>query len=91
MVVSPIEQTAAEKMTDEQWLKAIKEYDSEQSKHFWKNPEKGGAWQLAGMLQEFVKKEPLRFALLGLRFPSGYKSGLHGTHTRWAERNNRPH
>ena len=70
MIVSPIEQTAAEKMTDAQWLKAIKKYDSEQSKHFWKNPEKGGAWQLAGMLQEFVKKEPQRFALLCLRFPS---------------------
>ena len=69
-VGSPIEKPAAEKMTDEQWLKAIKEYDSEQSKHFWKNPQKGGAWQLAGMLQEFVQKEPRRFAQLSLRFPA---------------------
>ena len=57
-------------MTDEQWLKAIKKYDSEERKHRWENPEKGGAWQLAGMLQEFVKKEPERFARLSLRFPS---------------------
>ncbi len=70
-VGSPIEKTAAEKMTDEQWLKAIKKYDSEESKYFWENPEKGGASQLAGMLQEFVKKEPERFACLSLKFPSG--------------------
>ena len=29
-VVSPIEESKAEKMTDEQWLKAIKKYDSEE-------------------------------------------------------------
>lgn len=70
-VGSPIEKPAAEKMTDEQWLKAIKEYDSEHSKHFWKNPEKGGALQLARMLQEFVEQEPERFSRLSLRFPLG--------------------
>ena len=70
-VGSPIEKPAAERMTDEQWLKAIKEYDSEHSKHFWKNPEKGGALQLARMLQEFVEQEPERFSRLSLRFPLG--------------------
>ena len=68
-VVSPIKKPAAEKMTDEQWLGAIKKYDSEERPN-WENPGKGGAWQLAEMLQEFVKEEPERFARLSLRFPS---------------------
>ena len=69
-VGSPIEKTDAEKMTNEQWLRAIQEYDSEESKHCWENPEKGGALELARMLQEFVEQEPERFALLSLKFPS---------------------
>ena len=68
-VGSPIEKTASEKMTDEQWLRAIKKYDSEERLN-WENPEKGGALQLARMLQEHVKEEPERFARLNLRFPS---------------------
>ncbi len=68
-VGSPIEKTAAEKMTDEQWLGAMQEYKSTESKHRWENPEKGGALQLAQMLQERVKEEPERFARLSLRFP----------------------
>ena len=68
-VGSPIEKTAAEKMTDEQWLGAMQEYKSKESKHRWENPEKGGALQLARMLQERVKEAPERFARLSLRFP----------------------
>ena len=69
LVGSPIEKTAAEKMTDEQWLGAIKKYDSEE-RHNWENPEKGGgALELARTLQERVKEEPERFARLSLRFP----------------------
>lgn len=70
-VGSPIDETAAEKMTDEQWLEAIREYDSEEGKHRWENPEKGGAVQLAQMMQERVKQDPERFARLSLRFPPG--------------------
>ena len=69
MVGSPIEKPAAEKMTDEQWLKAIKKYNSEERLN-WKNPEKGGALELARTLQESVKGEPERFARLSLRCPS---------------------
>ena len=69
-VGSPIEKSATEKMTDEQWLRAIKKYDSEERRN-WENPEKGGALQLAQMLQEHVKEEPERFACLSLRFPLG--------------------
>jgi hypothetical protein len=39
--------------------------------HHGHDPEKGGAWELAGMLREFVRNEPERFALLCLQFPSG--------------------
>ncbi len=69
IVGSPIEESAAKKMTDEQWLKAIKKYDSEERLN-WEHPEKGGALELARTLQESVQKEPERFACLSLRFPS---------------------
>ena len=68
-VGSPIEKSAAEKMTDEQWLGAIKKYDSEEM-HNRENLEKGGALELARTLEERVKEEPERFACLSLRFPS---------------------
>lgn len=70
IVGSPIDETVAEKMTDEQWLKEIKKYNSEEWVPYWENPEKGGALELAQMLQEFVKREPERFARLSLRFSS---------------------
>ena len=69
-VVSPIEESKAKKMTDEQWLKAIKRYDSE-IEPFGEDPLKGSALELARMLQGFVTREPERFARLSLRFPSG--------------------
>ena len=69
LVVSPIEETAAKKMTDDQWLKAIKRYDSKRE-IFWDNPTKGGALELARMLQGCVQEEPERFARLSIRFPS---------------------
>jgi hypothetical protein len=70
-VGSPIEKRAAEKMTDDQWLRAIAKYRSEERPHRWDNLEKGGAWELAVMLREFVQNEPERFALLCLQFPDG--------------------
>ncbi len=71
LVVSPIEETDAEKMTDKQWLKAIQRYDSDDILSDPENLEKGGALELARMLQKFVKKEPERFARLSLTFPVG--------------------
>ena len=68
-VGSPIEQSAAEKMTDEQWLRAIQKYDSEERLNR-ENPEKGGALGLAQTLQGCMKEEPERFARLSLRFPA---------------------
>lgn len=68
-VGSPIEQESAQLMTDEQWLRAIAKYNTEERKRDFEHPERGGAWELAGMLQKFVKEQPDRFARLALRFP----------------------
>ncbi len=70
-IVSPIPQVAAEHMSDEQWLQAIVKYESDRGPYNWKHPEKGGAYQLAGMFQDFLKKEPERFARLTLQLPEG--------------------
>ena len=70
-VGSPIQGAAAEKMTDEQWLRAIAKYDTEEGKNPWEHPEQGGALELARTLREFAKQDPERFARLSLRFPSG--------------------
>ena len=69
LVVSPIEEHRAKKMTDDQWLKAIKRYDSKRE-FFWGDPTKGGARELARSLQGRVQEEPERFAHLSLKFPA---------------------
>ena len=68
-VESPIEKTAADKMTDDQWLRAIVKYSSEDRMHGFGEELKGGAWELAQVLETRVKEEPDRFAHLSLRFP----------------------
>ena len=70
LVVSPIEETEAKKMTDEEWLREIKRYDSDEILSDPENLEKGRALELARMLQKFVNKEPERFARLSLKFPA---------------------
>ncbi|MCM2356603.1 MAG: hypothetical protein NDI77_00465 [Geobacteraceae bacterium] len=69
-VGSPIPKEAAEKMTDEQWLIAIAKYRLEDRFNRWDNLGKGGAAELAGMLREYAKNEPERFARLSLQFPA---------------------
>ena len=68
LVRSPIKESAEKKMTDAQWLKAIKKYDSERE-----IPRgdilRGGARELARSLQGRVQEEPERFARLSLKFP----------------------
>ena len=68
-VQSPIEESAAEKMTDDQWLRAIAKYRSEDRIHFSLDGVTGGAWQLAQVLESRVKEDPTRFARLSLKFP----------------------
>ena len=70
-VKSPIEKDATDQMTDDQWLRAIEKYRSEDRIHFYRDEVKGGAQQLAQQsLEARVKEEPERFARLSLRFPA---------------------
>ena len=68
-VESPIKKTAADKMTDDQWLLAIVKYSSEDRMYGLGDEFKGGAWELAQVLETRVKEEPDRFARLSLKFP----------------------
>ena len=67
-VSSPIDNRAAEKMTDEQWLMAIKRYDTDDIN--WQHPDRGGAFELAGQLQDLLKQEPERFCRIALQLPA---------------------
>ena len=69
LVVSPISESETPKMTDDEWLKAIKRYDSKREV-FRGDPTKGGARELARSLQGRVQEEPERFAHLSLKFPA---------------------
>ena len=68
---SPIEEPKIEKMTDEQWLSAIRKYESGGIQFDRGNSLRGGATQLAQSMESCVKDEPERFARLSLRFPAG--------------------
>ena len=70
IVGPPISPSESEKMTDDQWLKAVKRYSTEE---WWDGKGKivGGAYQLSQVLEESVKKEPQRFARLAMRFDAG--------------------
>ena len=70
VVKSPIKKDAADKMTDDQWLRAIGRYHSEEWGHFLRDEVTGGARQLSQVLEERAKEEPERFARLSLRFPA---------------------
>ena len=69
-VKSPIEKSAADKMTDAQWLNAISKYQSERPNVTTTIEIKGGATELARDLETRVKEDPERFARLSLNFPS---------------------
>jgi hypothetical protein len=76
-VESPIPKEAAARMSDEQWLEAIAKHKADRC-YDWKHPERGGASELAGLFQEFVKKDPTRFAKLALRFEKGTNTSYYG-------------
>lgn len=63
-ITSPIPDSAAEKMNDEQWLRAIAKHDSEFRD--W-GRFTGGASELARVLEEQAKADPERFARLALK------------------------
>ena len=74
---SPIEEPAIEKMTDGQWLSAIRKYESGRMSFDRGNLLRGGTEQLAQRMESCVKVEPERFARLSLRLPSRNGSCLH--------------
>lgn len=61
---SPIPQASAERMNDDQWLRAMAKHNADRED--WRTL-KGGARELSQVLKEEVKKDPGRFCLLALR------------------------
>ena len=70
LVPSPIGDTLAGKMTDEQWRRAIVKYHQGDPSLFSRGFPKGGAHQLSEVLETLVKDDPCRFARLSLTFPA---------------------
>ena len=69
VVDSPIESKKAEKMSDEQWLKAIAKYNTDKVEYRSGGLLKGGSIELSRVLGEETKKDPKRFCNLLLQFP----------------------
>jgi len=68
MVTSPIAEASARKMSDANWLRAMRRYASED--HAGDGDFlKGGASQLASVLEKLAGEEPARFAQLALQLP----------------------
>ena len=68
MVGSPIPSEATERMTDDQWLRAIKKYAGSWSTGLGKDGEfKGGARQLSSELEHQTEEDPIRFGRLATR------------------------
>ena len=68
-VGSPIPPAAASKLTDDQWLEAIKRYADERDFMERDGHLVGGAMQLSHVLGEEVKAHPQRYAALALKMP----------------------
>ena len=69
LIGSPIERDGTDRMTDDQWLRAVATHRSD-SPSFSRGELRGGAFQLAQALRSHVSEEPERFARLSLRFPA---------------------
>ena len=69
LVPSPIPEHAAEKMSDDHWLSAIRRHDSDVSQFKQDGHLVGGALELSRVLENQVKEEPERFAELVSKFP----------------------
>lgn len=70
-VGSPIKAEAVPRMKDADWLRALEEYDTDDTSrrraHCFLE---GGAHQLSGVLESETKRDPVRFARLLERFPA---------------------
>jgi hypothetical protein len=64
----PIEQSAIPKMSDDQWLSAMRKYNDNFRRTSAMNPFRGGVSELAGALTSEAKDNPERFYRLSFRF-----------------------
>ena len=69
MVRSPIAESAALLMSDDQWRRAIMKYRTEHRTSWQSDFLKGGAHELSQVLGKRTKEDPERFAQLCLTFP----------------------
>ncbi|MCY4090690.1 MAG: hypothetical protein OXF62_07720 [Caldilineaceae bacterium] len=65
----PIPEDATGKMSDKQWLSAIRHHDTDERDFTQDGHYIGGALELSRLLEKRVKNEPRRFAELALQFP----------------------
>ncbi|MFD3975623.1 hypothetical protein [Streptomyces cyaneofuscatus] len=63
----PVPRSAGEHMTDDQWLRALRKYDTEQTDWDGDVPT-GGARELASLLGSVAEQQPERFVRLALTF-----------------------
>lgn len=66
-VSSPVPEEDAEGLSDEGWLEAMARYAEDERPHG-----QGGARELAQMLESVAKRDPARFAALGVRLDDTY-------------------
>lgn len=69
MVRSPLPDMATERMTDAQWLSAIRDYADDNERVWLQDRVLGGARELARVLEKRTKQQPERFARLMLALP----------------------
>ncbi|GAB4373058.1 MAG: hypothetical protein Kow00121_15910 [Elainellaceae cyanobacterium] len=71
LIDSPVPRQIADRISNTQWLKAIAHYSNQDRFSFFERDGKwvGNARELASLLEEQVKKEPIRFARLAKQFP----------------------
>lgn len=65
----PLPEQATDRMTDAQWLSAIREYADDKERGWLQDRILGGARELARVLEKRTKDHPERFARLMLALP----------------------
>jgi hypothetical protein len=93
-VSAPISQDAQQKMSDEQWLRAMRKYAGVDDTRRSKGELAGGEYQLAQSLEGRTKADPKRFALLALQMndelPSSYFDAILRGIANWVPDKNAP-
>ena len=73
MVVSPLPEQTTARMTDAQWLSAVRKYANDRERVWLEDQVLGGASELARILESQNKTQPERFARLMLALPDEAK------------------